>query len=410
MKNPLQAAKEVYSRKKIQHIFERSDRNQQTYDKRMKARKDRKNVHVGFIAQMPEIWDKQMDLFQFLEQDSRFIPEIIYVHPYDLVSKSIQKDAKNEITFYTDLYGKDKVIDYFSKPDLDLAKYDYLFYDRPYNHYLPEALRTYHTTETCRVCLINYCSRDGAGRFGYRDFARDTFIWFSSSEFEHRLHLEDYKDRPFNKSYDLGYPAFESYHELKTTEGKNRILWTPRWTYDSVLGSSHFFEYIEAFQKFAKEHSDISLLIRPHPMMFDNLIANKAITEEEVKSLKQKCADIGIRFDSNRLVSDTFRETDILVTDYSSLIKLFLVMDKPVLYCPTEEVLVNEEFEELTKAMYLTDSWSEIEKTLKSLCEGADPLKEIRRELVDQILLRKKQSVKEIAETLFLEREQMFKH
>ncbi|MBO4835872.1 MAG: CDP-glycerol glycerophosphotransferase family protein, partial [Lachnospiraceae bacterium] len=220
-----------------------------------------------------------------------------------------------------------------------------------------------------------------------------------SSKLEYDLHHADYKNRPYNKIFDVGYPAFETYHALVTKEGKNRILWTPRWTYEEAYGGSHFFEYIDAFIQFAKDHPDVTLTIRPHPLMFDQLIEQKTMTLEDVEQIKRRCADAGIRFDTNRIVADTFTETDILVTDYSSLIKLFLVMGKPVLYCKTN-IAVNTEFEELMQAMYLSDNWDEIEKTLMDLTSGKDDLKEKREQMVSDILLRKKNAVSEIANVL----------
>ena len=359
-------------------------------------------IKAAFIAQMPEVWDKQRDLFRYLMEDARFSPVIIYVREYDFIRKSISPEGRNEIAFYIEQYGDDHVIDYFEHTDMDLSEYDYLFYDRPYNNYLPEKLRSDSTVKDSRICLINYSCRDGGGKFGYEDFAKDTYIWFASSVWEYNLHQEEYKNRPYNQCADVGYPAFETYHALITKEGKNRILWTPRWTYDETLGSSHFFEYIDAFIQFAKEHADVTVTIRPHPLMFAHLIEQKAITEEEVEQIKGRCADAGIRFDQNRIVADTFAETDILVTDYSSLIKMFLVMEKPVLYCPVN-VEVNEEFEELMQAMYLTHSWEEIEKTLFALTAGEDSLKDIRKKMVSEILLRKKNAAAEIANTLFLD-------
>ena len=376
----------------------RSAYDMQHYVPRKKETGD-EMIKVAFIAQMPEVWDKQMDLFRYLKEDPCFDPVIIYVRQFDFVNKRISASGSNEISFYTDLYGEDCVIDFFAQSDIDLTEYDYLFYDRPYNHYLPEKLQTYQTRKMSRICLVNYCCRDGAGGFGYRDFARDTYIWFASTLPEYEAHLADYHDRPYNKIFDIGYPAFETYHALVTKEGKNRILWTPRWTLDESIGGSHFFAYIDSFIQFAKDHEDMTLTIRPHPLMFDHLIEQKAITPEEVDRIKCLCTDAGIRFDQNRIVADTFTETDILITDYSSLIKMFMVMGKPVLYCPTD-VAVNDEFKELMQVMYLTNTWEEIGQTLAELTSGKDQLKEARDKKVSEILLRKKNAVAAIAEVL----------
>ena len=74
-------------------------------------------------------------------------------------------------------------------------------------------------------------------------------------------------------------------------------------------------------------------------------------------------------------------------------------MGKPVLYCKTN-IAVNTEFEELMQAMYLSDNWDEIEKTLMDRTSGKDELKEKREQMVSDILLRKKNAVAEIANVL----------
>ena len=319
------------------------------YDSEKKSREKGEVIKVGFIAQMPEVWDKQMDLFRFMLGDGRFDPKIIYVAHYDFVNKNISEADKRDKCFYTDLYGEEYVIDYF-REGADLEEYDYLFYDRAYNQYLPKELRSRQTVKTNRICLINYTCRDFAGKFGSEEFAPDTYMWFASCQLECEMHDAEYSNRPFNHIYDVGYPAFETYHAIKTTEGKNRILWTPRWTYDEGLGESHFFEYIDSFIRLAEERPEVKVTIRPHPLMFDYLISKKMITKEEIERLEQRCADAGISFDKNRIIADTFAETDILVSDYSSIIKLYMAMEKPVVYCPSELPL-NDDFIQLTNGM-----------------------------------------------------------
>ena len=98
-------------------------------------------IRVGFVAQVPEVWDKQMSLFDLMLKDSRFDPYIIYVNHFNFVKQQSFQEDPGERLFYETLYGSERVLDFFSAPDIDLAGFDYLFYDRPFNHYLPPVFR-----------------------------------------------------------------------------------------------------------------------------------------------------------------------------------------------------------------------------------------------------------------------------
>lgn len=356
-------------------------------------------VRVGFIAQMPEVWDKQMGLFQTMLEDPRFEPGVLYVKPYDIVRQKITDDGSRDRDFYVSACGAEHVTDWFGDETPDLDQYDYLFYDRPYNHYLPEALQTTRAVSHARLCMINYGADDWEMPFLYTDFAMGIRLWFASNTHESVIHQAVFGRSRYHRVFDVGYPAFDLYHALDSVPGKNRILWTPRWSYDAEVGGSHFFEYVHQMIDFAKTHP-VTLVMRPHPLMFDNLVSKGLMTEEEVRALKQRCAEAGIRFDANRVVADTFRETDILVSDYSSILGLFMATGKPVIYCPSG-IPLNDECRQLTDAMYPAESWEALEQALNQLIAGEDPMKEKRRQAVSRTVLKKQHAAAAIADIIY---------
>ena len=84
-------------------------------------------IRVGFIAQMPQVWDKQMQLFDALASDERFTPVIIVVPEYDFTNKHVNKEYKDNyfLKNYSDYcvkaYDEGKWIDIRS------LKLDYVF-------------------------------------------------------------------------------------------------------------------------------------------------------------------------------------------------------------------------------------------------------------------------------------------
>ena len=68
----------------------------------------RNPIRVGFLAQTPEVWDKQMSLFEYMQKDPRFEPRLIYVPHMDYV-RYVRNEASEvnpeEKAFYEKLYA-----------------------------------------------------------------------------------------------------------------------------------------------------------------------------------------------------------------------------------------------------------------------------------------------------------------
>ena len=363
----------------------------------------RNPIRVGFLAQTPEVWDKQMSLFEYMQKDPRFEPQLIYVPHMDYV-QYVRNEASEvnpeEKAFYEKLYGPENVISYPETPSLDLSQFDYLFYDRPYNQLFPKPLQTSETVRSARLCIINYGSDDWDLPFWYTPFAVNIHLWFASNTHEYVLHQGIFGRSRYHRAFDIGYPAYELYRSLPTIPGKNRILWTPRWSYDPTVGGSHFLEYVHQIMDFAANHREVSLTIRPHPLMFSNLVQEKRMTEEEVQTLKQECADLGIRFDPHPIIADTFKETDILISDYSSILSLFLSTGKPIIYCPGS-IPLNEECLRQVDTMYTVENWPDLEQALLGLLDGRDPKQSTRQAVMAKPLRKASHAAASIADAVW---------
>ena len=85
----------------------------------------------------------------------------------------------------------------------------------------------------------------------------------------------------------LGYPSLEPFMKIKNRNEIKSIIWTPRWSYNKTIGGSHFIEYKDSFVSIKEKFSEIELVFRPHPLMFDNLIFEKRMTKSEVDEFKK---------------------------------------------------------------------------------------------------------------------------
>lgn len=344
-------------------------------------------IKVGFLAQMPEIWDKQQSVYEAMAQDERFEPWLIVVPGYDLKTDSAEKYG-DELEYFLDQCADGKHI--LARQDdgwIDLSQYgfDYVFYQRPYNLYLPACLRSDHVAAFSRVSYIPYATtEDKKDKVIYpRSFFRDVYFGFMEDG-PAESYNEDRFPRPFKRFFNVGYPAFERCLALDKICQYSRVLWAPRWSYDPVIGGSHFKEYCGPLTDYPwGEHR---LTVRPHPLMWSNFLKKGILTEEEAAEIRERWSQRGIRTDANKDLVKTFETTDILISDRSSMIPLFFLTGKPVVYCPIETEY-SWLFSTILPGLYLANSWEELSNLLDRLLRGDDPLRPVRARIIQDNFL-----------------------
>ena len=358
---------------------------------------DNDPIKICFLVQMSELWDKEKAIYNALNNDNHFYVELVVIPPYDIVNKRID-------TLYTDNYFFETypqaIRAYRENKWLDIKekKHDYVFYQRPYNAYLPKEYRSTEVMKYSRCCYIPYAFWPLENFLcGYNeDFYDSVYYAFMESELNAKA-LQKY-GRYKGRILFCGYPQLENQKMHEIGEIKN-VLWAPRWAYDDNIGGSHFLEYKDEILDFFTNTEEIRLLIRPHPLAFDNYIAKGLMTYEEVNAYKEKVFNCGAAFDQNRLIEDTFRTVDVLVSDISSIIFPYMTTGKPVIFCDSG-IKQSPAFADLVQGFYVAHSFKEVLHYLTKLIDGDDPLKEIRKEIACKIAKENSHSTDRIVSTL----------
>ena len=99
-----------------------------------------KRLRVVLICQMPQLWNKQESVYLQMLRDPQFECTILTV-PDESIAKEHQKES---LAFFDRLEGR---VIQAQKADgswvsLEELRPDYVFYQRPYDHYLPECYRS----------------------------------------------------------------------------------------------------------------------------------------------------------------------------------------------------------------------------------------------------------------------------
>ena len=355
-------------------------------------------LKVGFIVQMPELWGTEKSVYEKMCEDSRFEPWLIIVPPYIIATSEFEKETGD---YYVNECRNGKMILAYKDgrwSDIDLDSFDYVFYQRPYNYYLPEHLQSGQVISHTRVCYIPYAIEDVKGADLFEDdFFRNVYLGFHESEDIAELLNSRYPSETHTRFLSIGNPTQERAMTISRECSYSRVMWAPRWSTDPVIGGSHFPDYHKQLADFSWGGN--SLTVRPHPLMWDNFLRKNIITAEEKDSIIAGWKEKGISVDRNTSIFDTFNDTDILISDRSSIMSIFMMTGKPIIYCPFGSDFF-ELFDMTVSGCYTANDWNELESTLKMLLSGEDPLKEKRLGILNKLIMKYNHSTEAIVEKI----------
>lgn len=370
--------------------------------KKLKSHHLTKPYRVGFIVQFFPIWDKQIDIYEEM-LTRKDIQVFMFVIPdYDLKNNKISNTYKdnNFIKKYKDAI---KVLDDQGNW-LDLRQYnlDYIFYPRPYDGYLPKQYRSDEISKYCRCCYIPY-GLTGSENFDDTNllFFDNIYCLFMDSDYQKELVKSRYPisyKLGIKKIFSLGYPVLARFLDYPKSKKLRTITWTPRWSMDSVIGGSNFLKYCDNFLKLI-ENKRYNYIFRPHPMMFDELIKKRYIDEEFKITFLKKLSENNVLFDITSSIEDIFKKTDILITDYSSIIPQFFLTTRPMIYC-TGGIPLNEDYSEIMKYSYTANNWKDVLKYIELIEEKEEENIENKLQFINKKYSIHKNSAKFIVDKI----------
>ena len=200
----------------------------------------------------------------------------------------------------------------------------------------------------------------------------------------------------------LGYPILEKYYRMPVTKSSaKRVLWTPRWSYSGITGGSHFLEYRNDFISLRKRYGNkIDLSIRPHKLAFRSFVQKGLMSEEELVEYQESLENNHVNiYDTSAVeIDENIKETDIFLADYSSMLIVLFLTERPIIYCEFPNADPLPEYQEMFNAMYIARSWEDVEHYLDDLIKGEDPLLAKRQEVAKQIYETHKNATQKIVD------------
>ena len=354
-------------------------------------------ISVVFFMQYVPSWGKLDLLYRSLLEHPMFDVHLVCV-PEDL------SDKENATYGYFVNRGYDAInacLEDGGWFDLRSLKPDYVFTTRPYDFYLPVEYQSHNMCLYTKICNFSYginLDKELANMIFGQSAYMHTYMYFVEMEslvaeyqkaqrLGHKLGL--------NHSECLGMIALDGFMEDSKTISSSwnfadsglRVIWAPRWTTDKKLGGSNFFTYKDFLVEYFKEHQEMNLLMRPHPLMFDNFISTGEMTELEVDEYKRTISETkNIAFDTEKEYASSFWQSDVLIADYSSIIPEYFLTEKPLIFCITNmELTLLDNMKDILEGCYVVDSKEALLDCLEALRQGNDSKKEIRQEMKQKL-------------------------
>ena len=378
-------------------------------DRRIRKKMKLKNnkISICFILQEYSIFDKLLDVFKELKEHDDVFVKAIVLPPYDIKINRINKDDNSGLDLFIDKIGKDSLI---TEEEFDKIEFDYIFINRPYDNYVEDKFRIVNLYKKSKICYISYASAliKSLTKLNIEnEFNYYVNLYFADNMVIKNGLLNKYKTQTFlgtKKVLYEGYPVLEQYvnysycNSLKNNKIIN-LLYTPRWLNDGEYGGSSFMTIKNQILELSKIN-DIKIIFRPHPMMFDNLIKNKQMTEDEVENYRKALIDNGSMLYEEGLVLDILDEVDIVLTDYSSLIMNYYLTGKPIIYIDTKVVEFLDDYKFILDDNYVVDDNENIINSVRNVINEKDIKYESRIQRVIKESELNRGSVKRICDRI----------
>ncbi len=358
----------------------------------------KKKIRVGFVLRTAAEWSGD-DLYNLFAESEKFEPTVFLCLSGAQSNDELAKSAFERGVEQFKSHGLNVVP--MDNLNAKLPTQDVLIFLTPYFPNLTGAFRLKKITAKTLLAHITYSffmSIRGKKFYNKSIFNITWKIFFSSI-----IVLELFK-----RKSNLGTPRglFSGYPRIDTFFKKNseirfdwkmahpdavKIIYAPHWSINSGVKFATFQWNYKFMYEFAKAHPEISWVVKPHPALASQAVAEKLFPSiEAFKEYMQKWDELpNAQVYTGAYYQDVFATSDGMIQDCSSFIAEYQYVDKPMIYLTRDTQTLNELGKAILKVSYTVDG-----KDLKAIAalmqrvfiERDDYKAAERREVFDKYL------------------------
>lgn len=355
-------------------------------------------IHVAFLVQRPALWVNHASIYEALRNDPAFDVAVIAIPKRPPAAAEPDLEEYRRLMAFLDAKG------IAHEPGYDLAAGawvnplayglpDVVFLPQPYAFTQSYLYGSDYWRRFCRIAYVTY---------GAILSMAMTKVLCKSPFFNHCkwvfLENEDIKEyfQQMNpgiagRVIAIGQPKTDAYRKFTTTDGlwklrkaSKRIVWAPHFTVSrekTPHAFSKFFEYFDAFIGLAEAHPDIEFVLRPHPELFEHMVATGLKTRTEAEEYRRRFNALpnGQVYEGGDIF-EMFKESDALILDSIGFLLEYLPTGKPVCFIGhSRRQPLNKAGEALLAVYYHAGNPSEIKEFIDNvvIC-GNDNMQTVR--------------------------------
>lgn len=363
------------------------------------ARKPDGKIYVAFIVQRPALWVNHASIYAAMQADPAFEASVIAIPKIppaalapDLAEYGRLMDflAEKGIPFSK---GYDESVRSWISP-LVFGCPDIVFLPQPYAHTQGYLYHSTYLKHFCRVAYLSYgaaLSHMPLIQYELPIYAACRWIFVESEA--HKALFVAHAPALADRLFVTGHPKLDAYRESvprdmglwKCPLAKRRIIWAPHFTVTKDRTPhtfSNFFEYYEFFLGYAAAHPDVEFVLRPHPELFEHMVATGMKTRAEANAYRDRFNALpnGQVYEGGDIFQ-MFRQSDALLLDSIGFLSEYLPTGKPICFLDSpRRQRLNPIGEKLLHAFYSAWNAAEIEEFVDQVIAGGDDWRRRDRE------------------------------
>ena len=324
------------------------------------SRKDK--IKVGFVLYDSSIWCGD-ELYNCFARDERFEVAIFLC----LRTDKMQLELIQRAFLYSlkQFQSRGLNVVAIKNPKESLSAQDILIFLTPYFPVLPLALRPANITAKTLIVYVPYGLSISNYNVSGHTMSRIAWRFFFTSEIALKSYDKLCKVGMPRGVYG-GYPKADIFFDkdlslhfdwkMSRPDAK-KIIYAPHWSINSVINHATFHRNFKFMYEFAKSHSEISWVFKPHPNLFFSAVSEKVFPSVEAfkeylqawNNLPNALVYLGAYYQA------IFATSDGMIHDSASFVAEYQFANKPMIFLTREGEVFNELGEKILKTAYLVD-------------------------------------------------------
>lgn len=308
---------------------------------------------VAFVTFYFEAWDSLAEVYTRMVNDPRFEVLVVAI-PRKLTGDASWDDASGVSDFFA-AQGIDHLIGSADASELRDWAPDYVFINYPWQRNYQPGYRVEQLSEFTKVCYVPYYSLalvNEPGEVGVTPYLyTQRSNQLASLVFTQDSNTVDaYATTSRGNDYVhlTGTPKIDSLvRKVSEAEtewplnnlGNRKMVWAPHHSFsESWFNFGMFTKMSGQMLHFAKTNPNLDIVMRPHPIMFGNLVSSGVRSAEELETWLTEWNSLSnTAIDSEGDIAPLFAAADIFVTDGISFLGEYpLATGKPTVFFENE--------------------------------------------------------------------------